>query len=148
MRIVVADQDTSFSESFQSFLRARGHEAEIVSDGLACLSALRDLDADALAISNNLLWGGSEGVLSVMYDDHQLRDLPVLLLQHDGLDLRLRRHPMVASASCGPFQFEDLTNQLRFLSILSEDEACTGGIKEAQSVANAIPCMENAMWNA
>lgn len=148
MRIVVADQDDSFLEPFQSVLRARGHEVATVSDGLSCLNALRDFEPDVLAISSNLLWGGSEGVLSVMQEDSALRNLPVLLLQADQEGFGLRRHPMIVSAARRPYQLYDLTNQCEFLSILGMDEAEPLKGTRNQFVANAIPCTENAFWNA
>jgi len=148
MRVVVADPDAFFTEPFGSFLRARGHEATTASDGLACLNALRDDEPDILAISSNLLWGGCEGVLTVMQRDRRLRDVPVLLLQNEGIEPGLRRHPMVVSASRRPVRFDDLADQLRFLAILCEDEACRGAAKENRFDPRSILDLENAIWNA
>lgn len=140
MRIVVADQDDSFLEPFQLVLRARGHEVATVSDGLSCLNALRDFEPDVLAMSSDLLWGGSEGVLSVMQEDRELHDLPVLLLQADSNGLGLRRHPMIVSTARRPYHLKDLMSQCEFLSILGRDEMESGDASRNQFVANAIPC--------
>jgi hypothetical protein len=148
MRIVIADQDDRFLEPFQRFLRARGHEAAIASDGLSCLNALREWGPDVLAIGSHLQWGGSEGVLSVMLEDGELRDLPVMLLQGEGEGFGLRRHPMVAASARTPFRFEDLACQLNFLAILGEDEKCPSAKPKMRFVANAVPTVENAIWNA
>lgn len=147
MRIVVADQDSSFLEPFRSFLHARGHEASTACDGVTCLNVLREFEPDVLAISSNLLWGGSEGVLSLMREDGKLRDMPVLLLQEECGDLALRRHPMVTSTTRRPFRFDELIQQLKFLAILGEDESCEGE-REIPSVANRILDVEQAIWNA
>lgn len=148
MRIVVADPDVSFTEPFHSFLLARGHEATTASDGLACLNALRDDEPDVLAINSNLLWGGCDGVLMVMQGDRRLCDVPVLLLQNEGSEPGLRRHPMVVSAARRPFRFDDLAGQLKFLAILCEDEACRGAAKETRFNPRSILDLENAIWNA
>lgn len=148
MRIVIADQDVCFLESFQRFLWARGHEVATVRDGLACLNALREFEPEVLAIGSNLLWGGSEGVLSVMHEDGDLRGMPVMLLQGEGDGFALRRHPMIAAATRKPFRFEDLLCQLNFLAILGEDERCRGEEPEPRFIANAIPTLDSAIWNA
>jgi hypothetical protein len=139
MRIVVADQDDSFLGKFQLYLRARGHEVAMTDDGVACLNALRKFVPDVLAISSNLLWGGSEGVLSVMYEDGNLHDMPVLLLQDLGGGHRLRRHPMVVSAARRPYRFDDLASQCEFLSILG---------KEGRSPREPISIVDSALWSA
>ncbi len=148
MRIVVADEDDSFLKSFQLVLRARGHEVVTVSDGLSCLNALRDFESDVLAMSSSLLWGGSEGILSVMQEDRDLQDLPVLLLQSDSEGLGLRRHPMIVSTARRPYHLRDLMSQCEFLSILGRDERESEEASRNQFVANAIPCTANAFWNA
>jgi DNA-binding response OmpR family regulator len=148
MRIVVADPDVSFSEPFRLFLQARGHEATTASDGLSCLNARRDDEPDVLAISSNLLWGGSEGVLSVMQKDRKLCNMPVLLMQAEGCDSGLRRHPMVISTARRPLGFDDLASRLKFLAILGEDETCHGKGKETSFVESAKLDLERAVWNA
>ncbi|MFN6127649.1 MAG: hypothetical protein ACK6DC_03700 [Planctomycetota bacterium] len=148
MRIVIADQNDRFLEPFQCFLRSQGHKAAIASDGLSCLNALREWGPDVLAIGSHLQWGGSEGVLSVMLEDEELRHLPVMLLQGEGEGFGLRRHPMIAASARPPFRFEDLACQLNFLAILDEDEKCRGVKPKMRFVANAVPTLENAIWNA
>lgn len=148
MRVVVADQDLNFLGRLESFLRRKGHEVVTVSDGLACLYALRECEPDILAISNDLLWGGSDGILSVMLDEAELCNIPVLLLQGEDGNLGVRRHPMILSAVRRPFQLDELTSQLHFLALLGAEERRQSQGKARRYVANPNARIQTAMWNA
>lgn len=148
MRVVVADQDVEFLERLESFLRRKGHEVVAVSDGLACLYALRECEPDILAISNDLLWGGSDGILSVMLDEAELQNIPVLLLQGEDGNLGLRRHPMIVSAVRRPFQLDELTSQLHFLALLGAEENRRSQGAASRCVVNPMSPIQTAMWNA
>lgn len=118
MRIVIADQDKSFLESFREFLGVRGHEVAVATEGLTCLRWLRDFRPDVVALSNNLLWGGSDGVLSVMTDDPKLRNIPVLVMLENPAQPPWRTQPEMVSTVHGPFRHDDLVRRLGFLSLL------------------------------
>jgi DNA-binding response OmpR family regulator len=148
MRIVIADQDNSFLESFQWFLRNHGHDSVSACDGLACLEAIQESEPDVLAIGSNLLWGGTEGVLSVLLQDWRSQNIPVLLLQSEQDGMETRRHPMVLATARPPYRFEDLARQLNFLAILSQEERRCEDRPETRFIANAIPSVEQAIWNA
>ena len=79
MRVVLADSDHELLELVQSFLWDCGHEAEIASDGLECISILREFVPDLLVLDGDLLWGGSDGVLALMDEDLLLSEIPVVL---------------------------------------------------------------------
>jgi DNA-binding NtrC family response regulator len=68
---LLADPDEVLLEIVQSFLFDRGHEAEVASNGLECMSWLRQFVPDVLVLDQDLLWGGSDGVLARMIDDHE-----------------------------------------------------------------------------
>jgi CheY-like chemotaxis protein len=118
MRIVIADQDKSFLESFREFLGVRGHEVAVATEGLTCLRWLRDFRPDVVALSNNLLWGGSDGVLSVMKEDPKLRNIPVLVMTENPSQPPWRIQPEMVSTVQGPFRHDDLIQRLGFLSLL------------------------------
>lgn len=118
MRIVVADQDKSFLESFREFLGVRGHEVAVATEGLTCLRWLRDFRPDVVALSNNLLWGGSDGVLSIMKEDPKLRNIPVLVMVENPAQPPWRLHPEMVSTVYRPFRHDDLVRRLGFLSLL------------------------------
>jgi DNA-binding response OmpR family regulator len=128
MRIVLADRDLPFLESVQSFLWDRGHEAEIATDALKCLALLRELRPDVLALSSDLLWGGSEGVLAEMRNDEVLQEVPVLLLLGSLTETSLRRHPQVISTARRPFRLDDLTRQIAFLALLCKRVPVKGSL--------------------
>ncbi len=79
MRVLVADGDESFLEIVQCFLWDWGHEAETAADGLECMAILREFFPDVLVLDQELLWGGSDGVLSKMAEDALLPDMAVIL---------------------------------------------------------------------
>lgn len=115
MRVVIAYQNPSFLAAFRDFLRLQGHDVEIASDGLACLNALRRSRPHALAIGSDLLWGGSDGILSLIQEDPRLQDIPVLLLM--GIPIRPRLpacHRFLSTFSCR-FRLEDLGKRLNEL---------------------------------
>jgi DNA-binding response OmpR family regulator len=86
MRVLLADTDDIFLEIVQSFLWDRGHEAEIATDGLECISILREFVPDALVIDRDLVWGGPDGVLDLMAEDRLLSNIPVILTADGRID--------------------------------------------------------------
>lgn len=86
MRVLVADTDEVVLEIIQSFLWDRGHEAEVACDGLECISILREFAPDVLVLDQDLLWGGSNGVLAQMNDDPLLPLIPVILTAQGQID--------------------------------------------------------------
>lgn len=83
MRVLIADADEAFLEILQSFLWDRGHEVEIASDGLECLSMLHEFLPAVVLLDRDLLWGGADGVIAQMCEDPNLADIPVILVTDD-----------------------------------------------------------------
>ncbi len=86
MRVVLADTDAVFLEIVQCFLWDRGHEAEMATDGLECISILREFVPDVLVIDRDLVWGGTDGVLDIITDDLLLSNIAVILTADGNLD--------------------------------------------------------------
>lgn len=80
MRILIADADQNFLESFQSYMWECGHDAEFATTGLECSAILYRFIPDVLIIERNLLWGGCDGILAKMRDKPELSDIPVVIL--------------------------------------------------------------------
>lgn len=112
MRIVVADPDVSFLTTAQPYFADRGHEAEIATTGLDCLTLLQEFRPAVLLISSDLLWGGPDGVLDVMQNDPVLGHIHVLLLAGQGISPVLKQHLMVRAIVTKPIRLEDLIRQI------------------------------------
>ncbi len=79
MRVLMADGDTQFLELERRFLSHSGHDVWIASDGLQCFRILREIIPDVVVMDCGLLWGGSDGVLTLMLDDPRLSHTQVIL---------------------------------------------------------------------
>jgi CheY-like chemotaxis protein len=64
-------------------LTCRGFEVATADDGLQCLDVLRRFPPDVIVIEPELLWGGGDGVLAVLHESPEWRELPVLVLTTD-----------------------------------------------------------------
>ena len=115
MLVVIAYQNPSFLAAFRDFLHVQGHDVEIASDGLSCLDALRRSRPDALAIGSDLLWGGSDGIISLIQEDPMLQSIPVLLLMGIPIRPRLPACHRFLPTVCYPFRLEDLSKRLNEL---------------------------------
>lgn len=83
MRILIADADRNFLESFQSYMWDCGHDAEFATTGLECSAILYRFIPDVLIIERDLLWGGCDGILAKMRDSADLSRIPVIILASD-----------------------------------------------------------------
>jgi DNA-binding response OmpR family regulator len=110
MRVLLAGPDHAFLEVTQSFLWDFGHEAEIASDGIDCISILREFLPDVLVLDRDLLWGGSDGVLALMADDSLLSETAVVLMgEESDMDdelVALSRSPVACLAK--PYRLGEL----------------------------------------
>lgn len=120
MRIMIADRDWDLLDGLRETLGDRGHETQIATGGLECLSQLRDARPDMLALGDGLLWGGGEGVLAVMAQDEQLQEIPVLLLLEHGKLCDFVRHPLVVSVIRYPAPLHELARQFALLALLCD----------------------------
>ncbi|MEQ9379954.1 MAG: hypothetical protein RJP95_03770 [Pirellulales bacterium] len=78
MRVLLADRDEAFLHTVRGFLRHRGHNVNVVTNGIDCISLFRAELPDALIIERELLWGGSDGVLELLAED--IRDSKPLVI--------------------------------------------------------------------
>lgn len=82
MRVLIADSDASLLESYLEYLDSRGFDVAIVTNGLDCLGKLREFVPQVLVLEPSLPWGGGDGVVAVMQEDAELRDIPVIVLTY------------------------------------------------------------------
>jgi DNA-binding NarL/FixJ family response regulator len=69
-QLLVADSDPFVLEGCHRYFSNRGYQVEVAADGLRCLDALRQLPPDVLVLEQELVWGGGDGVLACLREDH------------------------------------------------------------------------------
>lgn len=80
MRVLFAGVDVSVRLLLRSYVQDLGHKLEMVTNGLGCMNGLREFDPDILVMEQDLLWGGSDGVLARMSEQRRVLAIPVILL--------------------------------------------------------------------
>jgi CheY-like chemotaxis protein len=123
MKIMIADRDENLLDGLRETLHQSGHETQIATGGLECISLLRDEPPDMLALGDGLLWGGGDGVLDVMAHEETLQEIPVLLLVEYGKLCEFLRHPLVISVIRYPAPLSDLARQFVLVKLLCDSNS-------------------------
>lgn len=80
MRVLYAGLNVNFARSLKLYLLQHEHDLKVVDNGIGCMFTLKNHSIDLLVVEQNLLWGGADGVLSLMSDDPGLQHIPAVLL--------------------------------------------------------------------
>ncbi|MCU0712406.1 MAG: hypothetical protein MUC43_10120 [Pirellula sp.] len=80
MRVLYAGTNLNFAQSLKLYLLQHGHDLKVVNNGIGCMFTLKNHSIDLLVVEQDLLWGGADGVLSLMCDDPGLQEIPAVLL--------------------------------------------------------------------
>jgi DNA-binding NtrC family response regulator len=110
--LLIAEGDTELCEFYQMFLRKRGYEVETASDGLDCLKKLRQLQPAVLVLDLELRWGGGDGVVACMRQEHVQPTVPVILTATAGSPPPVAEPPVVKFLP-KPFPMTTLLDSVR-----------------------------------
>jgi DNA-binding response OmpR family regulator len=139
MRIMIADTDETVLEILQSYFWDCGYEVEIASDGLECISLLREFVPSVLVLDQNLLWGGCDGVLALMQANAELAKIPVILVTEGNSEVHLTGRLPVASQLQKPFKLDELLEEIadvlatkRFVTAIRSDHKALTKLTEFQ----------------
>jgi DNA-binding NtrC family response regulator len=77
--LIIADGDAELCDSYEEMLMERGYDVITTSDGLDCLKRLRQATPAALVLDLDLRWGGCDGVLAWLRQDHPAHEVAVIL---------------------------------------------------------------------
>jgi DNA-binding response OmpR family regulator len=92
IRVLLADGDEWLLASYRTFLFGNGFEVATATNGLECLTQLRDFIPDILVLDPEMLWGQGDGILALMQENADVPQVPVILLAaHDGPEGRALR---------------------------------------------------------
>ena len=109
-RLLATDPDRVLLNIYRAYFPNFGFDIATSADGLECVVLLRDFAPDAVILSLERLWGGGDGVLSIVREDSQMRPIPVVLTI-DGLNAsKAMRHllPPVVKIMEKPFRLREL----------------------------------------
>lgn len=82
-RVVLGMLPSECRQTYERELQRHNFEVVTADDGLNCLESIRKSEPDVLVIEPDLLWGGGDGVLSVVGDEPSLSRIPVMLIIPD-----------------------------------------------------------------
>jgi PleD family two-component response regulator len=84
LRVLVAGRNGTGVEAIRTLFTGARLDVTTATDGVDCMTKLRDLEPDLLILEPPLLWGGCDGVLARMQEEADLPLVPVLLLPAPG----------------------------------------------------------------
>ena len=79
-RLLVADANRSLTGLYDAYFSKVGYQVDTVTDGVTCVNRLRRTFPDLLLLDQGLPWGGGDGVLACLREDHALSKLPVVVI--------------------------------------------------------------------
>lgn len=82
-RVVLGMPPSECRGTYERELRRHNFDVVTAGDGLHCLESIRENEPDVLVIEPDLLWGGGDGVLSIVGDEPELARIPVMLIIPD-----------------------------------------------------------------
>ena len=114
VRLLIANNDMVFLKSIRSCLMSEGHEPYTTRSGVECLELLQDLRPDLVVLSEDLWWGGCDGVLECIQCDPSLAGTPVILIAKNNEDEKQRQgYTSSTITSLGPpFRLSDLLERI------------------------------------
>ncbi|MGE5191332.1 MAG: response regulator [Deltaproteobacteria bacterium] len=109
-RLLATDADPYMRQIYHQYFPNFGFEIATASDGVDCLSAMREFHPDALVLDLELLWGGAEGVLADLRENSQAPPIPVVLTTRWLRSGHPEKHvvPPVVKLLEKPFRLRDL----------------------------------------
>ena len=117
-RVLIADSDADLRELLQIFLSASGYDVAMASDGLQCLEQMQRFLPNVLVVEREMPWGGGDGVVARLREEHPPQAMEVVIITDDGRDFEPA--PPVVACLEKPFSMEILLEALRAL----EHDSC------------------------
>ena len=78
--LLVANGDGEMAGLYDAFFSNVGYRVETVSDGLACMTRIRESPPDLLLLDQGLPAAGGDGVLACLREENALMRVPVVLV--------------------------------------------------------------------
>jgi CheY-like chemotaxis protein len=125
--LLVADPDPFLCNLYQEFFASRGFSVQTASHALECLAVLRRNAVGILIIDVDLLWGGGDGVLSLMRQDNGIMRVPLVVVSGDESPADLSQMTGLPPSRCltKPYPFRQLLECLRLNPPVAEEKTGT-----------------------
>ncbi len=81
VRILLAVSDEVLCHKYGASLARYGFRVAEATSGVECLEVMRQQPPDIVVLEEGLLWGGAEGVMTVMRQDRAWAEIPVVFLR-------------------------------------------------------------------
>ncbi|GDY11111.1 MAG: response regulator [Planctomycetota bacterium] len=78
--ILIADEDRESARLYEHYLNRCGYRVLSASGGVECLSIIREQSPAVIIASENMPWGGADGLLDCLSDDSGLQCCPNVIL--------------------------------------------------------------------
>ena len=78
--LLIARADGDLGDFLQPLADDYGYRVETVRGGVQCIDSMRASRPDVLILERDLPWGGAEGVLTRMRDEHDIPMVPVVIV--------------------------------------------------------------------
>ncbi len=113
--ILIAHGDAELRDVYRGFLAERGYEVETASDGLDCVTKVRQVSPAVLVLDPGLLCGGGDGVLAWLREQSPAPRTSVLLTATaaDPPDMAEVKTPPVVDYLPRPFALTGLLERIR-----------------------------------
>ena len=144
--ILFADADESLRELYQHYFSRQGLAVQTAADGLTCLAGLRSTIPRFLIIDVDLLWGGGDGVLSLMVEDMATSHTPIVFATGDGTPAQLSELTGLPALRCltKPYSFIALLDGMRAAESLTSDSHALVGIGANSSAVEIVTADEGS----
>lgn len=135
MRVLIADRDELFVESLQFYLLRNGHVAKAAFNAIDCADILTDFTPDVVILDCGLLWGGYQGVVTLIGETPRLsRTLTVLIGDEDPRDdFNGSLDPLRLAWLSKPFRLSDLLTSMEAGSPALRSTSQARGVKSLVS---------------
>lgn len=112
MDILIADRDVVLLDTMKRYFSRIGHCVETAACGIDCLEILESWHPDVLVLDDELLWGGSHGVLQEMRKAADLHQIPVVMISDLDKWENGEEFPPLAGCISKPFRLQSLHDQI------------------------------------
>ena len=112
--MLIAEANAELRRAYGRLFSEVGLRVETAADGLECWTKLRGCSPGALVVDMEIPWGGGDGVLARLRDDHDGAVIPVVFVTGNDPPMVLSRRAGIAVGSCfqKPFRVSTLLDSV------------------------------------
>lgn len=126
-RLLIADSNLRSRNVYARFFKSCGYIVDTAADGLECIERATDCEPDVLLVEADLPWGGVDGVLTCLADQHDATVPKAVVIGDEvsGTMDRLAYHQSVVRCIPRPRRLRDLVRCLHWVRAAGPYERVT-----------------------